>query len=305
MTGPNWRTNVAADDWVGSVEKRIMHSERRPTIRTAAEILGPGIAPFAIEILDWDDDATAFNGFWFSQPGAINSPDPTNAKWYMGWSEGTEDGFGLQTATEFRDIPGDVWPSPAATWSRRFYDPGSAGTRAFSKWALVSDSRYIGEPMMWFSETPPNDRYLWANGASLLRASYPELNTAYAGASYPYGTVDSTHFNLPDMRTRALIGSDNANGRPPGTSDALAAAARSLRHQHPIVSATNHTHTAGSLAGQAASNTAIGGTSNRITNPITGDTGADGAHDHGGATTLDDPDSNPRLLWAFHVRARP
>lgn len=131
-----WRIPIEAEDWVNNVEKRIMHSERRPTVRTAADLLGPGIAPFAVEISDWNDEVTAFNGFWWSQPGAINSPDPTNNKWYMGRSEATEDGFGLQWATEFNNIAGDYWPPD--TYIRRFFDPGSAGTTSYSAWKIDS-----------------------------------------------------------------------------------------------------------------------------------------------------------------------
>lgn len=45
--------------------------------------------------------------------------------------------------------------------------------------------------------------YLLCNGASVLRASYPDLFTAIGTT---YGSADGTHFNLPDGRGRALLG---------------------------------------------------------------------------------------------------
>jgi hypothetical protein len=129
MGGQNsWRQPITYEDLQRNGEKRQLNQERRPQVRTAADLLGPGIAPFAVEILDWNGDETAFNGFFWSQPGAINSPDPLNSKWYMGQTEATEDGFGLQWATEFRNIAANAWPP--RQFIRRFFDPGSAGTRS-------------------------------------------------------------------------------------------------------------------------------------------------------------------------------
>ncbi len=55
--------------------------------------------------------------------------------------------------------------------------------------------------------------YLLCNGASVLRADYPELFTAIGTA---YGTADGTHFNVPDLRGYFLRGVDGATGRDTG-----------------------------------------------------------------------------------------
>jgi hypothetical protein len=59
--------------------------------------------------------------------------------------------------------------------------------------------------------------YLLCDGTSYLRATYPDLFTAIGTT---FGAVDGTHFNVPDLRGRAPIGS--------GTGDAVDATAHTL-----------------------------------------------------------------------------
>lgn len=56
--------------------------------------------------------------------------------------------------------------------------------------------------------TAPNF-YLLCFGQSLLRASYPALFDAIGTT---YGSADGTHFNVPDLRGRAVVGKDNMGG---------------------------------------------------------------------------------------------
>jgi microcystin-dependent protein len=51
--------------------------------------------------------------------------------------------------------------------------------------------------------------WLLCDGSSLLRASYPDLFTAI-GTSY--GSVDGTHFNVPDCRGRVPVGAGTGPG---------------------------------------------------------------------------------------------
>jgi microcystin-dependent protein len=56
--------------------------------------------------------------------------------------------------------------------------------------------------------------YLMCDGTSYLRATYPNLFTAIGTA---YGTADSTHFNVPDLRGLFPRGTDNGAGNDPDT----------------------------------------------------------------------------------------
>lgn len=282
----NWPQAQTMADWMRQAEKRQLNSERRPQITQPSDILGPGIGPFSIQLFDWNADEAAFNGFWWSEPGAINSPDPLNSKWFMGWSQGNEDGFGLQTATEFNNIT--TWPS--STWTRRFFDPGTGGTRSYSKWSLTSDLRYVGEMIATWSETPPNDRYLFADGREVSRSAYPDLHTIASSLAYVWGPGDSTTtFNIPDLRSRFVQGSDvSLFGM--GNTDGLAPSSRQTRHTHSIP----NEHMADSQ------NTTVGGTAGRLQ-------GSPGNidHDHTGSTGQSSYADFPHIRMAFHVRALP
>lgn len=58
---------------------------------------------------------------------------------------------------------------------------------------------------------PP--RWLLCDGKSYLRADYPELFKAIDSF---FGSVDGTHFNVPDLRGRMDLGKDNMGGTPSG-----------------------------------------------------------------------------------------
>jgi len=64
----------------------------------------------------------------------------------------------------------------------------------------------IGGMIEWPSDTIP-DRWLLCDGASLLRADYPEL---FAIIGVAFGSVDSTHFNVPQMENRSPMGAHGA-----------------------------------------------------------------------------------------------
>jgi hypothetical protein len=132
MGGANsWRTPQDAADWMREVEKRILHEERRPNIRTASDLMGPGVGPYSVWINDWNADETNFNGFFHSDPGALNTPD--NTKCWMGTTQATPEGYGLMRVTEYRDGNSNIWPR--YTYIRKFFTPPGA-QRQFSAWRL-------------------------------------------------------------------------------------------------------------------------------------------------------------------------
>lgn len=65
----------------------------------------------------------------------------------------------------------------------------------------------VGIGFLWFGSAVPTSEYIFARGQSLLRADYVELSTIFLSI---YGSVDGTHFNVPDLRQRFPIGLDSA-----------------------------------------------------------------------------------------------
>lgn len=127
------RPVVDFNDWMRDQERRTIGQERRPAINTASDLLGPGIAPMAVFISDWNDDVTAFNGFFASDVGAINSPNPALA--WIGYSLVDANGSGYQRVFSYSMVEGST--------SRTFTSPDGT-TRIYSAWGqapLLSRSK--------------------------------------------------------------------------------------------------------------------------------------------------------------------
>jgi hypothetical protein len=134
MPGQMGRFNTSGGDLMRDLQKRIMHDQRRPAVTSAKDLLGPGFGPYVVEIFDWDQDSATYNGLWYSQPGATNSP--LNDNYWMGMTEGTSNGFGLQWATRYRVDSGPWIPD---MYVRRFYTPVDGVRRSYSNWQMVQD----------------------------------------------------------------------------------------------------------------------------------------------------------------------
>lgn len=169
MGGSNdWRTNITVEDYLRSQEKRVLHEERRPQIRVASDILGPGIAPYCIRLEDWSADETYFNGFWYSEPGAFNSPNPN--RYWIGYSLTTEEGFGIERVSEYFGTTTDVvWPRPV--YVRKFSTAAPDAPRVWSLWrvedgnppGLISD--FGGSSSYPAAYSTGNDSTAWTAAA--------------------------------------------------------------------------------------------------------------------------------------------
>lgn len=66
-----------------------------------------------------------------------------------------------------------------------------------------------GALLAYGGTTPPSSSWLMCDGSSYLRAAYPAL---FAVIGTAYGSVDGTHFNVPDLRGRVPVGNDAMGG---------------------------------------------------------------------------------------------
>lgn len=90
-------------------------------------------------------------------------------------------------------------------------DGDQAGFIAKLKAALISVSTPTGCVIDFAGAAAPAG-FLLCNGQSVLRADYPALFTAIG---VTFGSVDGTHFNVPDLRGRTVAGLDQmAAGAP-------------------------------------------------------------------------------------------
>lgn len=128
------RPRITFPDLLREYERRDMHEARRPAPSSAADLLGPGLAPQAVQLSDWSDDSIGFTGFYYSQPGALNSPDP--ALFWIGTSITDPAGTGVQRVTAYDDgqFGIDLYPAwPGVTYTRGFNTAGGT-SRLYSAW---------------------------------------------------------------------------------------------------------------------------------------------------------------------------
>jgi microcystin-dependent protein len=80
----------------------------------------------------------------------------------------------------------------------------------------------------WAGGTVPSG-YLLCDGASLLRASYPDL---FASMGTTFGSADGTHFNLPNLSNRTPMGAEATLGTTGGATTVTISETTYPAHRH-------------------------------------------------------------------------
>jgi hypothetical protein len=114
------------EGWAKETGRRLGTLDRRPSPRTAQDLLGQGFGPTATLIQDWNDPVASFNGYYYSVENlSLNSPDSGEA-WVGIVVAETDNVAGIQ----------EVWTShsgsPPRRFTRRWSTTGSAVT--FTDW---------------------------------------------------------------------------------------------------------------------------------------------------------------------------
>lgn len=163
--------------------------------------------------------------------------------------------------------------------------------QAFS--AMLSSLRrsllMIGAIIPYAGTLPTDPSILPCDGASYLRVDYPDLFSAIGTV---YGSVDSSHFNVPDLRGRSILGVGSGSGLSTyslgdtgGEESHILVTGEIPSHTH---TDTGHTHVEGvaaPAAGAAIAGVPIpsavpaAGVTNSGTANLTS-TGGDGAHEN-------------------------
>lgn len=79
MSDKNWRPETDAGDYFLHRQKQLDLADRRPVIRKASDLVGPGIGSSAVRITDFNDLLATFNGYYSSEPGAASAPNALEA----------------------------------------------------------------------------------------------------------------------------------------------------------------------------------------------------------------------------------
>lgn len=118
--------------------------------------------------------------------------------------------------------------------------PAASAMAGKTYWATDYKRSYISDGTNWYdiqppvgqiiafpSSTPPDATWLPCDGSSQLRASYPAL---FGLIGTVYGSVDGTHFNVPDLRGRTIFGVDAGAGRIVTDPHTIASSGGEERH---------------------------------------------------------------------------
>jgi hypothetical protein len=118
-----------AGDLVRNLQRRIGALERRGGVSNIKQYLGFGIAPHARRIMNWNDVNIFNNGWYFSDPDALNSPDGT--KMWVGQVIATHSGPGIQMVWEHGGV------GAPANYIRQFHSHTSTDPPSYTAWTLV------------------------------------------------------------------------------------------------------------------------------------------------------------------------
>lgn len=184
-TPRNGPVEETMSSWMRGQEKRVMREARRPQIKQATDLLGPGFGPQAIPLTDWNAEEARFNGFFTSEETAANTPDV----------EGVDAWVGITTSQGLygQQIVWAVGLPESQALHRYFQVPGNA-MPIYSEWVPfggVGGGASLGGPLVLGSSvsdpsTPPSLANVWdfRNPTGVTMASAPRSiafdgNTVY------------------------------------------------------------------------------------------------------------------------------
>lgn len=170
----DWRIGTTAEDYFRAQQKRVAIEQRRPVIRKASDLVGPGIGSEAVVVTDYNDPLATFNGYFSSAPGALyapNSTDPFIGSTFMDATlGGVQSLTSLVTSIEYTrafvrnpsdesSISFSVWRSPeivpATAFSKRI--GGAVGTTESDSGVTVACNLptldFIGDPSTYARST--------------------------------------------------------------------------------------------------------------------------------------------------------
>lgn len=111
-------------------------------------------------------------------------------------------------------------------------DAAEAFTMLWESLTIVSDIGKVDD----FATLALPANYLPCDGASYLRTDYPQL---FAAIGTLWGSVDSTHFNVPDFRSRGRL----TAGHGPGLSNrTITDVGGEETHQLTVAELASHSH---------------------------------------------------------------
>jgi hypothetical protein len=121
------RIEIDALDYLGARQKELNLNSRRPQVRKASDLVGPGIGAQAVRITNFSDLLAVFNGFYSAAPGATDAPNSTHP--FVGHTVSDAELGGVQIFTSLTN---------GTVYRRTFLrNPSDASVLYWGSWATV------------------------------------------------------------------------------------------------------------------------------------------------------------------------
>lgn len=293
----DWRIETDAEDYFQNQKKTLSVADRRPVIRKASDLVGPGIDAQAVGITDMNAEIATFNGF-FSINALISAAIPNP----VATQHVPEPGQFVVVVTSDDEMGGSQTATSLSTgevWTRVFLrHPASPSTILYQSWKRVSGIHPGTILMFGGSSTPAGYLPLTGSSAAVCRTQYAAL---FAAIGTTWGPGDGvTTFDLPSFSDRKPMGP----GLFGSVGDYGGAMTRTLSwshlpsHDHAIAhghtssgstgSAGAHTHVLNYSANTASNNMIPQGQgASNIVNTSSNAVDPAGAHSHSVSVTVD------------------
>lgn len=154
----NWRIETNGFDYLQHQQKKGNLADRRPVIRKASDLVGPGIGSASTRVSDWNNLLATFNGYYSSAPGAINAPNATDA--FVGYTISDAELGGRQVVTSlatgveykrtFNRSPTDPEALGWTVWTGQRVPPTiqSTAVNAFATGVLHGTPTIVAPPLL-------------------------------------------------------------------------------------------------------------------------------------------------------------
>lgn len=218
----NWRVPTTAEDFFRSQQKALNLADRRPVIRKAADLVGPGIDKQAIPISDFSDQLATYNGFFSAVAGTFGAPNSTDA--FVGTVINDAVLGGTQT---FLGLTSKI------TYQRTFQrNPSDPLSLFWGGWIRLGDNGFqVGMLTPYAGAVTPDTNWLICDGSTFSGATYPALATLLGSTT------------LPDLRDRSIYGVGSSWSRLDTDGLSLANRTKNLPHDHDLDIVTDGSHT--------------------------------------------------------------
>lgn len=208
MSAKDWREETNAQIYFGHQKKTSALNDRRPVIRKASDLVGPGISEGAVRVDDWNNLLATFNGYYSSAPGALNAPNATEA--FVGYVVSDAELGGRQVLTgltsgieysrSFNRSPVDPEALGWSVWGGQRIPPTAQGVDAFATPVLHGATTILLPPLL----TTVGDASIYSRSDAGIRILRQGVYTGAIEVAPVGGATSTTSMTMTTKQPNGL-----------------------------------------------------------------------------------------------------